>query len=503
MASNHSQQIVQKLWNYCNILRDDGLSYGDYVEQLTYLLFLKMADEQTRPPYSRLPTIPTQYDWQSLLDKDGAELEIHYRHLLEALGREPGMLGVIFRKAQNKIQDPAKLRRLIIDLIDKERWISLDADVKGDAYEGLLEKNAQDTKGGAGQYFTPRPLIQAMVEVVRPKPGEMICDPACGTGGFLLAAHDFISHNYALDKDEKRALRLETLHGVELVDGVTRLCAMNLVLHGVGPLTDDEGAPPVQTNDSLKADPGDRYEIVLTNPPFGRKSSVMTVNAEGEQEREALTVVRNDFWTSTSNKQLNFVQHVRTILKQHGRAAVVVPDNVLFEGGAGETIRRKLLQECDVHTLLRLPTGIFYAQGVKANVLFFDRKPGSEQAWTKQLWIYDLRTNKHFTLKTNPLKRSDLDEFVALYRPENRHERQETWSEQNPDGRWRSFDYDELIARDKVSLDIFWLKDESLEDAANLEDPDVIAADIVEDLRAALEEFELIQTDLAAIAATR
>jgi type I restriction enzyme M protein len=271
---------------------------------------------------------------------------------------------------------------------------------------------------------------------------------------------------------------------------------MNLVLHGVGP-TGEDGEPPVRTEDSLRADPGDRFDLVLTNPPFGKKSSVQVINDQGETEREALTVVRDDFWTSTSNKQLNFVQHVKTILAIPGRAAVVVPDNVLFEGGAGETVRRKLLHECDVHTLLRLPTGIFYAQGVKANVLFFDRKPASATPWTKQLWIYDLRTNQHFTLKTNPLKRADLDEFVACYRPERRHDRTATWSLENPEGRWRAFSYDELVARDKVSLDIFWLKDESLEDAANLADPDVIAKDIVEDLRAALEAFEEIATDLS------
>jgi len=422
---NHSQQIVQKLWNYCNILRDDGLSYGDYVEQLTYLLFLKMAHERTKPPWNQPSAIPEGYDWPSLMARDGDALEAHYRHLLEELGKKKGMLGIIFRKAQNKVQDPAKLRRLIADLIDREQWITLDADVKGDAYEGLLEKNAQDTKGGAGQYFTPRPLIAAIVAVMRPLPGETICDPACGTGGFLLAAHDYlVEHSPNLDKDQKRHLKLEALHGVEIVDGVTRLCAMNLLLHSIGP-TGDEAEPPVRTDDSLRADPGARFDLVLTNPPFGKKSSVLVVN-EGEQEKEALTVVRDDFWASTSNKQLNFVQHVRTLLKIHGRAAVVVPDNVLFEGGAGETVRRKLLHECDVHTLLRLPTGIFYAQGVKANVLFFDRKPASETPWTKTLWIYDLRTNQHFTLKTNPLKRSDLDDCVACYHSENRHDRKPT-----------------------------------------------------------------------------
>jgi type I restriction enzyme M protein len=406
------------------------------------------------------------------------------------------MLGIVFRKAQNKVQDPAKLRRLIADLIDREQWTALDADVKGDTYEGLLEKNAQDTKGGAGQYFTPRPLIQAVVDVMRPAPGETVCDPACGTGGFLLAAHDFIvRHHPNLDKAQKRHLKLEAVHGVEIVDGVTRLCAMNLLLHGIGP-AGEGGRPPVVTDDSLRADPGSRFDLVMTNPPFGKKSSVLVVNEEGEEEKQALTVVRDDFWASTSNKQLNFLQHVKTLLKINGRAGVVVPDNVLFEGGAGETVRRKLLHECDVHTLLRLPTGIFYAQGVKANVLFFDRKPASATPWTKELWIYDLRTNKHFTLKTNPLRRSDLDEFVACYRAENRHGRQPTWSPENPQGRWRNYRSEDLLQRDKVSLDIFWLKDESLEDSADLDDPDTIAAEIIEDLRAALEQFEAIQSEL-------
>jgi len=481
---------------FSNVLRDDGLSYGAYVEQLTYLLFLKMAHERTQEPWNEPSIIPEGYDWASLLARDGGELETHYRHVLEHLGTQKGMLGLIFRKAQNRIQDPAKLRRLILDLIDKEQWLALSADVKGDAYEGLLEKNAQDIKGGAGQYFTPRPLIQAIVDVMRPKPGETICDPACGTGGFLLAAHDYIVRNYPnLTREEREHLKYDALRGVDIVDGVTRLCAMNLLLHGIGPM-DGERELPVRTDDSLRQDPGERYDLVLTNPPFGRKSSVRVINAEGEEERQDLTVVRDDFWASTSNKQLNFLQHVHTLLKVNGRAAVVVPDNVLFEGGAGETIRRRLLQQCDVHTLLRLPTGIFYAQGVKANVLSFDKKPGREQPWTTKLWIYDLRTNKHFTLKTNPLQRKDLDEFVELYNPENRHDRKPTWSEENPEGRWRAYTYEELIQRDKANLDIFWLRDEALEESANLPDPEVIAAEIVEDLRAALEEFEEIQAEL-------
>jgi type I restriction enzyme M protein len=480
-------QLVQKLWNYCNILRDDGLSYGDYVEQLTFLLFLKMADEQSRPPFNRPSAVPKEFAWPSLLARDGDELETHYRHVLESLGKQKGMLGVIFRKAQNKIQDPAKLRRLIVDLIDKEQWSSLSADVKGDAYEGLLQKNAEDVKGGAGQYFTPRPLIAAIVDAVSPQPGQTICDPACGTGGFLLAAHDFIARTPGLDKAQKKRLKSGTLFGIELVDSVTRLCAMNLLLHGIGDEASDE--LPVVTKDALAGKHGE-YDIVLANPPFGKKSSVTIVNEAGESSKESLIINRDDFWASTSNKQLNFLQHIFTILKQHGRAAVVLPDNVLFEGGAGETIRRELLKQADVHTLLRLPTGIFYAQGVKANVLFFDRKPAQERPWTQKLWIYDLRTNQHFTLKESTLKRSDLDDFVACYSPKNRHARKET-------ERFKSFTYEDLLKRDKVNLDIFWLKDEALEESANLPAPGIIAADIVADLEAALEQFSEIESDLA------
>lgn len=479
-------QLVSKLWNYCNLLRDDGLSYGDYLEQITYLLFLKMADEQSRL-HKRPSIVPKGYDWNSLLELDGPELEAHYNIVLKTLGLKTGMLGLIFGKSQNKIQDPAKLRRLIVDLINKEQWASLDVDVKGDAYEGLLEKNAADVKGGAGQYFTPRPLIQAIVEVMAPQPGQTICDPACGTGGFLLAAHDYLVDNYKLDKAQLRKLKQGTLFGCELVYGVARLCAMNMLLHGIG--SDSETDMPVIRIDALAGKHGE-YSMVLANPPFGKKSSVTFVNEEGEAEKDSLTVNRQDFWASTSNKQLNFLQHIFTILEQHGRAAVVLPDNVLFEGGAGETIRRNLLKQGDVHTLLRLPTGIFYAQGVKANVLFFDRKPAEEKkAWTKKLWIYDLRTNKHFTLKERPLKRADLDDFVKCYNPKNRLNRKES-------ERFKAFDYEDLIKRDKVNLDIFWLKDESLEDSANLPPPEVIAREIAEDLKAALEQFNAIAEDI-------
>ncbi len=488
--SNQSSAIVQRLWNYCTVLRDDGLSYGDYVEQLTYLLFLKMADE--RKLIGEASPIAEELGWGSLVRLDGDELETQYRHILTELGIGRGLIPTIFRKAQNRIQDPAKLKRLVT-LIDGENWNRLDIDVKAEIYEGLLEKNAQDVKSGAGQYFTPRPLIQAIVDVMQPQAGETIMDPACGTGGFLLAAYDYVANHYALDRDQWLHLRQEALHGYEIVDNTARLCVMNLYLHGI---SHNNGRSPIHVDDALATKPSQTYDMVLTNPPFGKKSSVTYITEDGEVKRESQTVVRDDFWTSTSNKQLNFVQHVHKLLKQHGQAAVVVPDNVLFEGGAGETVRRKLLQESDLHTILRLPTGIFYAQGVKANVLFFDRKPGREQAWTSEIWFYDYRTNIHHTLKQSPLARADLDEFVACYNPSNRFERQATWSEEDGDGRWRAYSYDEIMARDKVNLDIFWLRDESLEDTDNLPDPDVIAAEIVEDLEAALEQFRLIAEDL-------
>jgi type I restriction enzyme M protein len=489
--ANESSTIVQRLWNYCNVLRDDGMSYGDYLEQLTYLLFLKMDDENVHV-LGKPSAIPGEFNWASLRSLSGDELESHYRQILASLGQGAGLIPVIFRKAQNKIQDPAKLERLV-ELIDGETWIGLDIDIKGEIYEGLLEKNAQDTKSGAGQYFTPRPLIKAIVDVMRPTPGQTICDPACGTGGFLLAAHDFIAHNNPLDRDQWRHLNHDALFGWEIVDNTARLCVMNLYLHGIGAESTES---PIRVADSLAAHPGQYFDMVLTNPPFGKKSSVTFVTDEGEVRRESQNIVRDDFWVSTSNKQLNFVQHVRSILQQHGRAAVVVPDNVLFEGGAGEVLRRRLLNECDVHTLLRLPTGVFYAQGVKANVLFFDRKPASETPWTKTLWIYDLRTNQNFTLKTNTLERQDLDEFVACYHPANRHDRRATWSETDPNGHWRAFSYEELVGRDKANLDIFWLRDESLEDSDNLPDPEVLAREIMEELKAALEQFSGIVEEL-------
>jgi type I restriction enzyme M protein len=481
-----AQSLVQRVWGYATVLRDDGVGYGDYVEQITYLLFLKMADEQAGAPNA--PTVPAGKDWESLRGLEGDALEVQYRHILTDLGKEPGMLGVIFKKAQNKIQNPARLKHLLV-LIDRENWSGLGFDVKGEIYEGLLQKNAEDVKGGAGQYFTPRPLIQAIVEAVAPTPGQTICDPACGTAGFLLVARDYLVDTYGteLDREQLRFLRDRTFHGTDIVDSVVRLAAMNLYLHGVG-----STESPVKNQDSLLSDPGERYDFILANPPFGKKSSITVMSEEGQTSKDTLSYERTDFVATTSNKQLNFVQHIYTILKVGGTAAVVLPDNVLFEGGAGEIIRRKLLQDCDVHTLLRLPTGIFYAQGVKANVIFFEKRAAAEQAQTKDLWVYDLRTNQHFTPKSNPLTLAHLQDFITCFgKPGQRAQRQET-------EQFHRYELAQLLARDKVNLDIFWLKDDALEDSATLPAPDVLALEITENLQAALAQFASIAEELEA-----
>lgn len=479
--------IGQKIWNYCNVLRDDGVSYDQYLAQLTYLIFIKMAFERTQPPFKAKDPIPKGYAWTDLIKLDGPALETHYRHTLETLAKQAGLLGVIFRKAQNQIQDPAKLERLM-EMINEETWSGLTTDVKGSIYEGLLQRNAEDIKSGAGQYFTPRNLIRAIVEVMRPEPGMSICDPACGTGGFFLAVWEYLTQGkqFHLDKEQKAWLKHHAFHGWEIADQPARMCVMNLFLHGVQSLEDES---PVTVVDALMSKPGDEFDMVLTNPPFGRKSSYTIVNGNGKSDKGNQTYTREDFWATTSNKQINFLQHVRSILKINGRAAIVLPDNVLFEGGAGETVRRKLLATCDVHTLVRLPTGIFYRPGVKANVLFFDKKPASKKAWTKKLWIYDLRTNMHFTLKTKQMQYEDLGDFVRCYNPANRHKRKKS-------ERFKAFNYDELIQRDKANLDIFWLKDESLEDSENLPAPEVLAEEIVQNLEAALEQFAAIQEEL-------
>lgn len=489
----NTASIISKVWSFCTTLRDDGVGYGDYLEQLTYLIFLKMADEYGQPPYHRNVGIPTEYNWHSLKSRRGAELEVHYVTLLRELGNKSGMLGTIFTKAQNKIQDPAKLFRLI-DMVNETQWVTMGADVKGDIYEGLLERNAEDTKSGAGQYFTPRALIRAMVECVRPEPGKTIADPAAGTGGFFLAAYDFLVAAHRMDKKQKAFLKHETFFGNEIVAGTRRLALMNMFLHNIGEIDGDSMISP---NDALVASSAATYDYVLANPPFGKKSAMSFTNEDGEQERDDLTYNRQDFWATTSNKQLNFVQHIRTMLKTTGRAAVVVPDNVLFEGGAGETVRKKLLESTDLHTILRLPTGIFYANGVKANVLFFDNRAASKEPWTKEIWYYDYRTNVHHTLKRKPLRFEDLQEFIGCYNPLNRHQRTENWNEHSaPEGRWRKFSHAQIVARDKTSLDIFWLKDKSLADLDNLPEPDELAGEIIENLEAGLMSFREIAVAL-------
>jgi type I restriction enzyme M protein len=488
------RRLVDKLWSYCNVLRDDGVSTIDYVEQLTYLIFLKMAHEREIRLLRPERVTPQEVSWQQLLDADGNELEITYRRILERLGKEQGVVGVVFRKAQNKIQDPAKLKRLVVDLIDKENWSATGVDIKGDAYEQLLAKGAEDVKSGAGQYFTPRPLISAMVDCVRPTAADTVADPACGTGGFLLEAYRHATDGPLTPEDRER-LRAGFVSGTELVDGTARLAAMNMVLHGIVQPGD---ASPIEVRDALLRADGKHPSVVLANPPFGRKSSLTMVGADGREAREDTEVARPDFWVTTSNKQLNFVQHIAQMLAIGGRAAVVLPDNVLFEGGAGETVRRRLLTEFDAHTLLRLPTGIFYAGGVKANVLFFDKKPARPgQPWTERLWVYDLRTNQHFTQKQNPLRRHHLDEFVECYLPEAAR------STRVESERWKAYGYDELVARDKANLDLVWLRDAALEDADNLPPPEVLAREIVDDLEAALAEFAAVAEALEKAAAER
>lgn len=490
--SEQSSSIVSKVWGMCAPLRDDGVSYGDYLEQLTYLIFLKMSDEYSRPPYNRDTGIPAGFGWTDMNKLSGAELEEKYKKILEELGKKGGILGQIFKGAINKVSNAAILYR-VVQMIDKEKWVSMSSDVKGEIYEGLLEKNAEDVKSGAGQYFTPRPLIKAMVKCLRPEPMKTIADPCCGSGGFFLATQSFIADTWILDREQKEFLKNESFYGNELVATTFKLCLMNLYLHNIG---DIYGNVPVRQGDSLLTDPGYRVDYVLTNPPFGKKSSLTFTNEEGEQEEEDLVYNRQDFWTTSSNKQLNFIQHINTILKATGKAAVVVPDNVLFEGGAGETIRQKLLSTCDLHTILRLPTGIFYKPGVKANVIFFDKRPASAEKQTKEVWVYDFRTNIHFTLKQNPLKDQNLEDFISCYHPENRYERHETWSEDNPEGRWRKFDIDTIMSRDKTSLDIFWIKDKSLADLDNLPSPDVLADDIIENLQSALDSFQELKSQL-------
>jgi type I restriction enzyme M protein len=473
----NAQTLVAKVWNFAHVLRDQGVSYQAYISQISYLLFLKM-DEERVTQIGEASMLPEGSRWSDIKDLSGEALSAAYAKLLDKLSRQGGIIGTIFLKAQNEIQDPARLKRLV-GLIDSETWLGLPVDVKGEIYEGLLARNAEDVKSGAGQYFTPRPVIEAMVEVIDPEPHQTIHDPACGTAGFLLAAWEHMKkHPKARDKAVYSALK-NKFSGVDIVPEVVRLAAMNLYLHGITGVDSI-----VEAKDALLGAGGKSFDIILTNPPFGKKQSYRIVRDDGEIDSEREDYDRSDFFVTTSNKQLNFLQHIMTVLAPHGEAAVVLPDNVLFEGGAGETIRRRLLKNFDFHTLLRLPTGIFYKQGVKANVLFFDKMPPSEAHATKNLWIYDLRTNKRFTLKERPMTRADLDDFVACYRPG----RQRVESE-----RFRRFPLDALLARDKVNLDIFWLKDDALDDPDLLPPPDEVAAEIIESLKSALERFQSVR----------
>ncbi len=428
------QTLSQKVWQLATVLAGQGIGFTDYITQLTYLLFLKMDDENTET-FDEESAIPEGFRWKDLLTLDGLALKKQYEDTLNVLQNEDNLIGTIFTKAQNKIDKPVYLKK-VITLIDEEKWLVMDGDVKGAIYESILEKNGQDKKSGAGQYFTPRSLIQAMVDVTRPKIGETICDPACGTGGFLLAAYDYMK-NQSQDKEKQDFLRNEALSGVDNTALVVTLASMNLYLHGIG-----TNRSPIVCRDSLEKAPENLVDVILANPPFGTRPA------------GSVEISRDDFYVDTKNNQLNFLQHIMVSLKQGGRAAVVLPDNVLFEGNAGETVRKELLKNFNLHTILRLPTGIFYAQGVKANVLFFTK--GTP---TKDIWYFDYRTGVKHTLATNPMQRHHLDEFVECYCADDMSKRKETYdAETNPNGRWRKFTLKEIMARDKTSLDISWIK---------------------------------------------
>ena len=433
MATNISteQALTKKVWNLATTLAGAGVAFTDYITQLTYLLFLKM-DAENEELFEETSSIPEGYRWRNLIELDGLDLIEQYEKTLKILSEQDNLIGTIFTKAQNEIDKPVYLKK-VISMINKEQWLVMNDDVKGAIYEGILEKNGQDKKSGAGQYFTPRPLIQAMVDCIKPKIGETVCDPACGTGGFLLAAYDCMKLQ-SQDKDKREFLNNKALHGVDNTPLVVTLASMNLYLHGIG--TDRS---PIACEDSLEKEPETLVDVILANPPFGTRPA------------GSVDINRPDFYVETKNNQLNFLQHMMLMLKTGGRAAVVLPDNVLFEGGAGETIRKKLLSDFNLHTILRLPTGIFYAQGVKANVLFFTKGQP-----TKDIWFYDYRTDVKHTLATNKLQRHHLDDFVACY---NANPRAETYNEDTArDGRWRKYTVEDIMARDKTSLDITWIK---------------------------------------------
>ena len=469
-AQQREQSLSQKVWQLATVLSGQGIGFTDYITQLTYLLFLKMDDENVQL-FGEDSAIPAGFRWQDLLALDGLELIHQYEETLNVLQKEDNLIGTIYTKAQNKIDKPVYLKK-VITLINEEQWLVMDGDVKGAIYESILEKNGQDKKSGAGQYFTPRALIKTMVDVTRPRIGETVSDPACGTGGFLLAAYDYMK-DQSQDKGKQDFLRNEALYGIDNTALVVTLASMNLYLHGVG--TDRS---PIACQDSLEKSPEKLVDVVLANPPFGTRPA------------GSVEISRDDFYVDTKNNQLNFLQHIMVSLKQGGRAAVVLPDNVLFEGNAGETIRQELLKNFNLHTILRLPTGIFYAQGVKANVLFFTK--GTP---TKEVWYFDYRTGIKHTLATNPLQRHHLDEFVACYNTDDITNRAETYNaDTNSNGRWRRFDVEELLQRDKTSLDISWIKE-------NADNEDLSLAELLSNIQSKSDNIAAAVAQLQALLA--
>jgi type I restriction enzyme M protein len=460
--------IVQKLWGFCHTLRHDGIDYGDYIEQITYLLFLKMADE-------RGVDVPKGCAWPAIRDKSGIDLTDHYIEVLRKLGKTPGILGDIYSGSQSRFNNPVNLKKLV-SLIDETEWTSLDVDVKAAAYEGLLEKAASEGKKGAGQFFTPRILIQSIVGCMKPDPrGKTdftICDPAVGSGGFLVCAYEWLRDETkgVFDRETAKRIRAKTYFGEDLVARPRRLALMNLFLHGI--------EPHIRLGDAIyEPPPSQRFDVVLTNPPFG------TRGANQAPERE-------DFTVSTANKQLNFLQHVLTILKPGARAAVVLPDNVLFADQAGE-VMEIVAQDCDLHTVLRLPRGTFtpYSQGVKANVIFFTKGYATEN-----VWIYDARTNvPGITKKDRPLTKEHFREFEKCFGadPNGKAKRKPADSKED---RWRSFHISEVKERE-FKLDGFkWLKEESLEDADDLPPPEELATDAIAELEEAVNELNTVIT---------
>jgi type I restriction enzyme M protein len=466
-----THDIVQKLWNLCNVLRDDGITYHQYVTELTYILFLKMAKETGAEK-----NIPEKYRWDELTKRDGVDLKEFYNELLQKLGKKgTGRIKEIYSGATSNIDEPANLKKIITDIDDLD-WFSAKEEGLGNLYEGLLEKNANEKKSGAGQYFTPRVLIDVMTRLTAPKPGERCNDPACGTFGFMIAASQYVREHtdnfYDLDEDTAQFERDEAFTGCELVHDTHRLALMNAMLHDI------DGK--IMLGDTL-SDAGKKmkdYDVVLTNPPFGTKKG-------GER------ATRDDFTFPTSNKQLNFLQHIYRSLKADGkaRAAVVLPDNVLFADGDGEKIRVDLMDKCNLHTVLRLPTGIFYAQGVKTNVLFFTRGI-KDKGNTKEVWFYDLRTNMPSFGKTNPLKKEDFAEFEKAYTAEDRNVVQ--------DERWHKFTREE-IAEKGNSLDLGLIKDDSLTDYEDLPDPIESAEDSIAKLSEAMDLLQSVVNDLKAL----